>query len=998
MMADCGSTNRRNEKAQLQELNDRFCHYVQNVKCMTEQLGTADNSNDLKRIQELEEEMVAARNMYNKEIQTLHDQLDQNSKERMQIDLNNLKNSQLIAEFRESILVLNTAILQKEEEKKNLELMLCQKEAELRELKNNTSNPSTELDALCQELEKLRRCLEEVQKKYEVEHKQCMELQCMVQQLKHKLDIQKENHCQEMMCMRERAAEAEALIQELEEKLRRPNTDDGGAMEMVRKIREANEAEMRQFQRQAEQTYNQNLMELNMCLNKDRIQLEQIREENQCFRQHINNLSTEIKILQAKILSEEENKIALTDKMNCEQQKKQQHISDLKARLEEMEDLLLAKMKELSSKQETSTPSLQMDIAAFKCMLEAEERRLRDGPLPCCKKSSPCKSYLPSARTVCAPPLNQRAPAPSSCPPVNRSCPPPPISNPCRPVHRPCGTPSPAPNSWTPTTSLCCPPSSALTSRLPVYQPSCQLSPLLSCLPVCRPSCPSTSPLISCLPVCRPSCPSTSPLISCLPMCRPSCPSSSPLLSCLPACRPSCPSSSPLLSGLPVCRPGCPPSSPLALCASMSRPRCPSPPPLTSCLPANLPHCPAPSATCRTASTQPCLVAPVAYPKPCHPPEVSRFRHEQCMATECCNDEPKRLCSKPPTQSLNSCKFGQGRDYFNAMFKELKRDSICNKVPVCKPVINACNLNIPTSSNMGNIKIVEVAANGHFVRLLNISNDKEEDIGNHILQQNIGGHPVTVYNFPPRTQVKAGSNITVWAAGARVPHNPPIDLLWKECNKFGTGPECTTILCKSNGQAVAWFTPAPGNSKLNNPCKHRGQFTDYAHQVSTNDCQDNFQLDKGKEETPSYVCYFSSEVLSTKETPPVLLAPARCPWGQSTASATHPDFTVPRTQSMGNDGSSLCRDSRSQSSRPDPTPGNVYSGPNVSNQCRKSSSDKKSSTCSAANSSGKQQNIFLPGTFVSRVQQNCTAMQHLQSIQNLAFQPPMPRPPPVASW
>ncbi|XP_078408967.1 uncharacterized protein LOC144687076 [Cetorhinus maximus] len=226
---------------------------------MTDQLGTpSDNSNDLKRIQELEEEMVAARNMYNKEIQALHDQLDQNCKERMQIEMNNLKNSQLIAEFRESILALNTAMLQKEEEKKGMELMLCQKEAEVRELMNNASNPSSEVEDLKRELERLRSNLDDIQKKYEVEHKQNMELQCTVQQLRHKLERQQENHCQDMICMREKAAEADALIQELEEKLRRPS-DDGGAMKMLQKIREANEAEMRQYQRQTEQNYNQNV-------------------------------------------------------------------------------------------------------------------------------------------------------------------------------------------------------------------------------------------------------------------------------------------------------------------------------------------------------------------------------------------------------------------------------------------------------------------------------------------------------------------------------------------------------------------------------------------------------------------------------------------------------------------------------------------------------------------------------------------------------------------
>ncbi|XP_059510785.1 prelamin-A/C-like isoform X4 [Stegostoma tigrinum] len=800
-MAECGSIGQKSEKAQLQELNERFCHYIQKVKCMTDQLGTtSDNSNDLKRIQELEEEMVAARNMYNKEIQALHDQLDQNCKERMQIEMNNLKNSQMIAEFRESILALNTAVLQKEEEKKCMELLLCQKEAELRELMNNASNPSSEVDDLKRQLEKIRCNLEDIQRKYEMEHKQNAELQCTVQQLRHKLERQQENHCQDMICMREKAAEADHLIQELEEKLRRPSDDDGGAMKMLQKIREANDAEIKQYQRQTEQAYNQNLMELSMCLNKEHIQLEQIQEENQCLRQHINNLSTEIKMLQTKLLAEEESKVALIDKLSCEQQKNQQRINDLKMRLEEMEDLLLAKMKELSSKRDGNSTSLQGDISAFKCLLESEERRLRDSQLMYQQKCSPCKPYLPTARTSCAP-LNQ-----SSCP------------RPCAKGHEAVGS---------------------------TYN------------------------------------------------------------------------------------------------------------------------------------------------------DIS-----SSAASECNNTEPKWFFPKPPTHSPNSCKSGQGRDFYNALIKDLNNNDSTSTPLVCKPLMNTCDLNTPIASTMGNMKIIEVAANGHFVRLLNISLNTEEDIGNYILQQNIGGHPVTVYRFPPRTRVNAGSTITVWSAGAKVPHSPPKDFLLKDSNKFGTGPECTTILCKPNGQAVAWFTPAPGNSKLKDPCKDGEQFTDYEHSLPNNNTLPNFQPEKGKEESFANIYQFSPVALPVNQKPSFYNVPARCPWGQSPASPTHPDFNLPRTLSAGNDGSSQCRDSRSQFTRPDPIPDQPYSRLRMPQQCRKNSlskTEKKSSTCSGANSSGQQKN-FLPGALPSQAHQKSSAMQLLQSMQNLAFQPPMPRPPPVASW
>ncbi|XP_072097915.1 uncharacterized protein [Mobula birostris] len=938
-MADSGSNNRFSEKAQLQELQERFCQYVQNMKCLTDQLDMNDDSSNLKRIQELEEEIVAARNMYNKEIQSLHDQLDQNCKERMQIEINNLQNSQLIAEFRESILALNTAILQKEEEKKNLELMLCQKEAELRELQMSAGKPASELEELRCELQKLNSCLEEVQKKYEKEQKQNQELQTAIQQLRCKLDLQQENHCQDMMCMREKAAEAEAFIQELEDKLRKASMDDGGAMEMLRKIREANYAEMQQYRQQTEQNFNQNVMDLTMCLNKERIQLEQIQEENQRLRQHINNLTTEIKVLQDKLLSEEENKVALVNKLNCEQQKSQQHTNELKTRLEEVEDLLLAKMKELHSKNGAVVPSLQGDISSFKCMLEAEERRLRNTSVPCCKKSSPCKPYMPCRQTSCAPANRSscwQASAPSSCPPVNfRPCPPPAIPNPCKPVQRSCATRS-APVSWALPNPPSCPPTSGLTTR------------------------PLTCPVPQSLP---------SRLSACLPPGRLSSAASRPVT-------PTC---------LPLARMSCPSLSPLSFCTAMHQSRYPSNPPLNPCPPAG------PPANCNPSSARQGSVTSVTYPKPCPISEVPRFKHEQCMAMECCNDEPQKDFTGPPTRPPSSCKAGQGSNYFNSMLKELNKSSTCSMLPVSKPLMTACSMNTPTASTIGNIKIVEVATNGHFVRLLNISQDTEEDIGSHILQQNIGGQPVTIYRFPPRTRVNAGACVTVWAADARVPHNPPKDFLWKECNKFASGPDYTTILCKPNGQAVTWFTPAPGSSKVKNGCKDVEKFRD-CDRISTTDYQVHYHPNQEREEPTSDRCCVPSTALSIKEKPTCMNSATRSPWTQSTASVTHPDFNIPRTQSNGNLGNSQSRDVRSQSSQPDPLSANVCPGSAATTQCKKYSlqrNNRRLTACSTANSSGQQK---------ASVQQNCTPLQHLQSKQNLAFQPPMPRPPPVASW
>ena len=81
---------------------------------------------------------------------------------------------------------------------------------------------------------------------------------------------------------------------------------------------------------------------------------------------------------------------------------------------------------------------------------------------------------------------------------------------------------------------------------------------------------------------------------------------------------------------------------------------------------------------------------------------------------------------------------------------------------------------------------------------------QEEDFGGFIIQQNVGGNPVSLFRFPPRLRMERNATVTVWAGcNDAVLHQPPTDFVYKEQLRWGTGPECTTILCKPNGQVRA---------------------------------------------------------------------------------------------------------------------------------------------------------------------------------------------------
>ncbi|XP_055461612.1 lamin tail domain-containing protein 1 [Psammomys obesus] len=153
---------------------------------------------------------------------------------------------------------------------------------------------------------------------------------------------------------------------------------------------------------------------------------------------------------------------------------------------------------------------------------------------------------------------------------------------------------------------------------------------------------------------------------------------------------------------------------------------------------------------------------------------------------------------------------GDGEDYFLSLFQESKKltprpsqtDNVNKHLSVILEEVGQF-----TSSFLGDIKIAEVNVKGLFVRLVNTSTDKEVEISNHILQQNMKGQAVSVYRFLPNIVMQANCMVTVWAAESEAKPQPPTDFVWEEQSRFRTSPDCTTILCNPQGEAIAWYTP-----------------------------------------------------------------------------------------------------------------------------------------------------------------------------------------------
>ncbi|XP_006867042.1 PREDICTED: intermediate filament tail domain-containing protein 1 [Chrysochloris asiatica] len=272
----------------------------------------------------------------------------------------------------------------------------------------------------------------------------------------------------------------------------------------------------------------------------------------------------------------------------------------------------------------------------------------------------------------------------------------------------------------------------------------------------------------------------------------------------------------------------------------------------------------------------------------------------------------------------------EGEDYFQSLFGGSRKFSACSNY-MEKTWKNFSmildEVGHSRSSALGHIKIADVNFRGLYVRFINCSYDQEMEIGDHILQQNLDGQTVALFRFPPNTIMQANSTVTVWAAASEAKHQPPSDFLWKEQNKFIASPTCTTILCKPNGEAIAWYTPIHWKQaweKLETDIKfdrcsivtttsrsNMFQSPTYTTTITTEE-----QGQQGRDAAP-YQTESIQVLKRIKEIPPTLF-PTHSPWCHSPNVPGHPYCPLTKLHNTCSAGTHLNRKPRPKSARPNP--------------------------------------------------------------------------------